>query len=245
MLSIHVLIISWAGWHKNALAIARSVREVADRVSIVYSDSDPALTLAGDCELIRRPDELFWGDKFKACLDACHSDLMLIIHGDCGCDDWTSLVRKCHVTMDNMRIIGVWAPLIDWTPLSIRITRIASIESSSLTIVAQTDALIFCLSRPVITRMKSADYEGNVYGWGFDTMAVAHAFSNKMLAVVDESVPVRHPRSRGYPEDAARAQCNEFLKQLDLNEFVQHRLLWSLVRSSNLIGSVDDSSRAD
>jgi hypothetical protein len=237
MLSLHVLIVSWAGRHDNAAMIAASMRDAADRVTIVYSDPDPAVAPEADCELVRRPDELFWGDKFKACLDACDADLMLVIHADCACDDWAALASKCRRTMDTTRIVGIWAPLVDWTPLALRRTRIAPIKSTSLCIVAQTDAIVFCFSRPVIARMKRARYEGNAYGWGFDTMAAAHAYSNRLLAVVDESVVVRHPRSRGYPEEAARAQCNAFLKQMDLHETVQNRLLWSHVKFNDAAGS--------
>ena len=89
MHGIHVFIISWAGQHDKAASIAGAVRGVAGKVSLVYSDPDPNLALEVDCSLIRRPDELFWGDKFRACLDAFDADLMLVIHADCKCEDWS------------------------------------------------------------------------------------------------------------------------------------------------------------
>lgn len=135
--------------------------------------------------------------------------------------------------MDENPIIGVWAPVIDWTQFNFHRTRLCEIKSTSFTVVAQTDAIVFCLSGAVIKRLRRAKYEGNLYGWGIDAMAVAHAYANSMIAVVDKSVRVNHPKSRGYPSEAALAQCKEFLKQLTLNEFIQNGLLWSFISDRN------------
>lgn len=229
MQSLHVFVVSWAGQHGNAVAIAASIKGVANSVSIIYSDPDPTLTLTTESSLIKRPNELFWGDKFSACLEACYADCMLVIHADCTSDDWADLVRKCHYTLSKNPQVGVWTPLIDGTFLTIPRMQIVSIQPTSLSIVAQTDAIVFALSRPVIARMKLADYSGNIYGWGIDDMAAAYAFSHNLLAVGDRAVSVRHPKSRGYPTQDAIAQKAEFLKQLSLVEVVQHRLLRSYI----------------
>ncbi|MGB8365264.1 MAG: hypothetical protein ACLQUZ_19100 [Rhizomicrobium sp.] len=233
MLSMHLFIISWEGQHEKAISIAKSIFSATNQISIVYSDPNSDLTLDVDCQCIRRPNELFWGDKFKACLDVCDSDLMVVIHADCDCEDWSFLVHKCRSAMDQNPIIAVWAPLIDWTQWNIHRTRLYEIRSTSFTVVAQTDAIVFCLSKAAMNRLRRAKFEGNVYGWGIDTMAVAYAYANGMLAVVDKSVRVNHPKSRGYPSEAALAQCNEFLKQLTLNESIQNRLLWSFISAQS------------
>lgn len=229
MQTLHVFVVSWAGQHDNAVAVADEVNNVADKVSIVYSDPDPARTLSSHADLIKRPNELFWGDKFRACLDACNADFMLVIHADCSCDDWAALVRKCRSALSKNPQVGVWTPLIDGTFLNIPRMQIVSIKPASLSIVAQTDAIVFALSSPVIARMKRADYSGNIYGWGIDDMAAAYAFSHNKLVVGDSSVGVTHPRSRGYSTRDAIAQKTEFLKQLTLAEVVQHRLLRSYI----------------
>lgn len=226
----HVFIISWAGQHESAVTIARALRGVAARITVVYSDPDPDLALPGDCEGLRRPDELFWGDKFNACLGAFDSDLLLVIHADCRCADWPELVRRCAATMQEDPGIGVWAPLIQGANLDIRKTHIADLRDTTLSVVAQTDAIVFALSRAVVARMKEADYGMNLYGWGIDDMAAAYCFSRNLLVVVDKSLPVDHPVSSGYPKEAAERQKGEFLRQLTFAEAVQHRLLWSCIK---------------
>ena len=239
MLPLHVFIISWEGKHENAISIAKNVRAVTDNVSIVYSDPNPKLVLDVECDLIERQNGLFWGDKFKACLDAWNSDLMLIIHGDCECEDWGCLVQQCQLACSKIPWIGVWAPHIDWALLSIDRTHIAPINGTSLSVVAQTDAIVFCLSRHVGERLRMANYERNIYGWGIDTLAVAHAYATNKIAVVDNSISVKHPRSRGYPVDVAQAQSQEFLRQLTPSEFIQNKLLWSHVGMNDIINSRD------
>ena len=128
MLSMHLFIISWEGQHEKAISIAKSIFSATNQISIVYSDPNSDLTLDVDCQCIRRPNELFWGDKFKACLDVCNSDLMVVIHADCDCEDWSFLVHKCRSAMDQNPIIAVWAPLIDWTQWNIHRTRLYEIR---------------------------------------------------------------------------------------------------------------------
>ncbi|WP_136413182.1 hypothetical protein [Herbaspirillum sp. ST 5-3] len=225
MPTIHAFIISWPGRHHDAISIANQVLNKADQVSIVYSDSDPDLRLQANCNLIRRPNDLFWADKFKACLDACDSDLMLVIHSDCQCDDWGDLIQKCLSANREIPNIGVWAPMIDYTPWSPARTNIAAVNSTSLQIVAQTDGIVFCLSQPVQERMRSASYDENLYGWGIDWMFICHSFSTDKLVVVDTSILVNHPKSSGYQREIAGNQMSKFLHQLSAGELVQYQLL--------------------
>ncbi len=227
MRDIQILIISWANQHQNAASIAVAVRSIVQDVAIVYSDPDPSLSIPAECPLIRRPDNLFFGDKFKACLDAYRSDLMLVIHADCTCDDWAGLVRKCRAAMSAYARIGVWAPLIDYTGFSLARTRIGEIPACGLSLVAHTDSIVFAMPRPVIERMQAAAYEQNVYGWGIGWLAVAHAYANRKYAVVDRSISVRHPRPRGYSSGDAAKQREEFLQQMLPEEVIQYRLLQS------------------
>ena len=139
--------------------------------------------------------------------------------------------------------IGVWAPLVDWTPYDINKTFLANIPSTSLRIVAQTDSIVFCLHQRVVERMKSANYENNTYGWGIDSMAIAFTFSNSMLAVVDTSISVEHPKFTGYPANIARGQWMEFLKQLLIGELIQHKLLMAHIRMNRIMGENRSSDK--
>ena len=222
---MHIFIISWASQHKNAVSIARKVQKHADFVSIIYSDPNPMLKIDVDCDLIRRPDNLFWGDKFKSALDACKSDLMLVIHADCQCDNWPNLVRKCVDAYQQNQEIAVWSPLITGSAYPIQITKILHNEKSPLHVVAQTDGIVFCLSRHSQERMRAADYSDNIYGWGITWLFASHAFSTHKLVVVDSSVLVKHSKGCGYDQDEAFRQRNLFLSQLTPPEIVQFRLL--------------------
>ena len=126
--SIHVFIISWKGMHSNASNIASQVGEACNKLTIVYSDPDPHYQFDEKFRTVRRPNDLFWGDKFSACLQVFDEDLMLVIHADCSCSDWRALVVRCHEDMMRRPTIGVWAPLIDWTPYSPKITGPSSIR---------------------------------------------------------------------------------------------------------------------
>lgn len=226
--TLEVFIISWKGQHDNAISIAHAIQEAVQYVHIIYSDPDPSFELIASCKSTKRPNELMWADKFKACLDECHSDLMLVIQADTYCQDWPLLARKCYLTMSTNPLVGVWAPLIDHTPFHVNFTNIAMIDQTSLCIVAQTDGIIFCLSSDIINRMRQVNYADNILGWGIDWLFVTHAFSTGKLAVVDISVLAKHRISRGYDNISAEKLMLNFLNQnLNIPEFSQYTTLQS------------------
>jgi hypothetical protein len=226
---LHTFIISWKGRHDAAAAIAREVATASDSVSIVYSDPDPQTAPVADCRLLRRDDALFWADKFSACLEhlPADADLLLVIHADCNCDDWAGLVSASRAAHSQHARIAVWAPLIGFTPYPLKHTLIGRFFDTPMKLVAQTDGIVFSLSKAAIARMRSIDYSRNLYGWGIDWVFMAFTYANKLFAVVDPRVRVQHPESHGYSQETALAQMQDFLKQLGPSEYVQYALLSS------------------
>lgn len=213
MSNIHVFIISWRGQHNRAAQIANNLSGRLNKIAIVYSGPDAEILDGLDCQLIRRDDHLFWADKFRACLDHCDpQDIMLVIHADCTCDDWGQLIDKCRQAHARIEDLAVWSPKLRGTPWRLERTRMRRIEGSECTIVAQTDGLVFALSPAIAERMRSADYSENFYGLGIDWLFVCAAYARHQLAVVDESILVHHALSRGYSSKEARAQKHVFLK---------------------------------
>ena len=226
---LHTFIISWKGQHTRAAAIAAAVAGTSDTVSIVYSDPDPHTAPEADCRLIRRDDSLFWADKFSAVLEHLPADAgqLLVIHADCDCDDWAGLVAGSRAAHREHPRIAVWAPLITVTPYPLKHTLLGRFFDTPMKLVAQTDGIVFSLSKAAIARMRAVDYRGNLYGWGIDWVFMSFAYANKLFAVVDPRVRVRHPESHGYSQRNALAMMQDFLKQLGPSEYVQYALLSS------------------
>ncbi len=221
---IEAFIISWEGQHEKAQFISMELQSILNKVSIIYSDPDPNFSLDVQCTQIKRPNELFWGDKFKACIDTFSEKLLLIIHADCICEDWPGLAKKCLDTFNYHSQVAVWSPKIEGTPYDVRVTTVAQIEQTTLSIVTNTDGIVFCLNKQIVERMKKADFSENIYGWGIDIMFSAHALTIDKLVVVDNSISIRHSTSTGYSKILANDQCNLFLKQLSTTERVQYFL---------------------
>jgi len=230
MTSLHVFIISWAGQHENAIKISNEVLATKNTVSIVYSDPDPELRLNATCQLIKRPNELFWENKFKSCLDVCGDNPILIIHADRKCDDWSVVVESCLNSTSKDKRIGVWAPNISGTYYDLDMVRIGDISDSNLKVVALTDAIIFYLSSDVVARMRKINYNDNPFGWGIDILFCAYAHVLDYLVVMDEDIRVIHPKLRGYDDDKARSGMMNFAKQFSHRERIQAKLLLSFVK---------------
>lgn len=228
-----IFIISWKGQHQNAEHIAERLSEFNDSLFIVFSDPDVSTTLAVNCKTCRRPNELFFSDKFKACLDLSAGNPILIVHADCACDDWSGLVRRC---IDIHRVnptIGVWAPKINKSGWPIDLVRIGRISGTPLSLAAQTDSICFCLSIQVIERLRKVDYSQTKFGWGIDWLMISYAFTKNLYVVVDESVKVRHPPARGYDSSEASIEMETFFKQFSVFEMIIYRLLSSYCTRNN------------
>lgn len=227
--SIHVFVISWLGKHDNAERIVKAVTPTSNFVSVIYSDPDNNRSPQFSCPSVRRPNELFFGDKFKTCIDSCDADILLIIHADCDCNNWSEVPEHCIGAIDKYPNIGVWAPFINFTDWSLNITEIDKIKNSTLSIVAQTDGIVVGLTRRIVERMRRANLEGNLYGWGTDLMFNYYTYSIGMISVIDSNLLVRHPRGSQYQGEVAALQELEFLKQLTVAEKVQSDLLDAIV----------------
>jgi hypothetical protein len=228
-ISLPIFIISWVGFHEKAIAIAQQVLTATPDVAIVYSDPDPELELEVPCESIRRPNDRFFEDKFKACLDRCGDGPMLVIHEDCECDDWVQLFNRCVDVSREMPNLGVWAPKIIGTHYEFESSIIMQARDSELFVAALTDAIVFCLAPEVVKRMRALSFGENQLGWGIDLMFCSSAHVMNRLVILDAGVTVQHPKSRGYDADKARALMNRFLLQATLQERISIRLLQSYV----------------
>lgn len=235
MSRVHVFVISWRGQHEQAAIIAEALSGKADYVSIVYSEQGSQPACFNGYHLIRRDDQLFWADKFQACLEHCAADeVMLVIHADCRCDDWAKLVARCKAAFTRFGDLGIWAPRLTGTPWHLQRTRLHRMAGSDLSIVAHTDGIIFALNPKLYPRMRAADYSNNLFGHGIDWLFLCAAYARGMKAITDEGIIVHHPITRGYSTKEARAQKRAFLKQLSEEELVVYMRLRAHVRKRRI-----------
>jgi hypothetical protein len=96
--------------------------------------------------------------------------------------------------------------------------------------VAETDGIVFCLSKPVQKRMKQLNYNNNIYGWGIEHFFNACAAAQGLYSVVDKLQLVQHPPERGYPGQNAAETRKIFLSQMSSDEKRQHQLLMSIIK---------------
>jgi len=238
---IHIFIISWEGQHENATLIANQLNDINDQVSIVYSDPDPEYTFQVRCKLIKRSNELFWGNKFKACLDNCESENLLIIHADCKCNTWFNLVNKYDEAIRKLSNLGVWSPQINFTSFVPKLVSLFAINNTDYEIVCYIDGIVFGFSKNIQKRMGLASYQDNKFGWSIDRMIACFALSINKLLIIDKSIQVEHPKNRGYDASDAKKQGDLFLEQLSTPEKIYNKLITSYINLN--LNSLKKSSK--
>lgn len=224
-MKIHAYVLSWTGRHENALAIAAAIQPSADQLTIIYSDRDDSFELAANCEAIKVPNSWFFGQKFELGMRKCASDVMLCVDADVTCEDWPRLIERCRWAYQEGQHVGVWAPLVDYTPHSLARTRILTFPGSTLHAVCFTDSITFALPRMIREQLLGLGCERNTYGWGVDIAAAAIGLQQGLVPVLDESVTVRHPNGSGYARRDAHRLMLEFVKRLPAHQAVYLELI--------------------
>lgn len=215
---IQAFIISWSGTHANALNIYDCISAYCDKTFIVYSDRDDEFAFEETIFSIRRPNELMFGDKFRTCIEAFSGDIFLLIHADCHCDDWVHLLKTCGSDFLLYPEIGVWSPQIENSWPTLKMAEIFPLENSDLSIVANTDAIVFGLCSQAVERLRECDYEQNIHGWWAHVPAVIASHAQKRFAVVNRKITVRHAPGRGYVSGVAHAEGRQFLRNMSVRE---------------------------
>lgn len=228
-------IISWKGQHEKAKQIAESISNIDKNLTIVFSDPDQNFSFNNSFNVIRRPNDLFWEDKFKSCLDVAGDDGILVVHADCDCDNWELLVKRCNDVIHKHNDLGVWAPEIDGTPYDLSVSAIYKIKGSTLVLSALTDGIVFYISPYIINRMRQVNFGNNKFGWGIDQLFCSYAHINNKLVVIDTAAKVFHnSKISGYDKNCALLDRNSFFKQFLSRELIEQKLLNTYVRYNRI-----------
>lgn len=232
---IKVFIISWSGWHDNAVKIAKEISKYCNQITVIYSDNNSATTLSGiSFKSIQRPDYLYFSDKFSTCINNCSDTSALFIHADCECNDWSFLFNKYCNALTNVPKMGVWTPQIIGTPYNLSVSGIAKVNNSMLHIGTLIDGIVFGLSPSIIERMRRVDYSENKFGWGISALICAHAYTTNQLVIIDESVIVKHHLGTGYDRLIANQERRKFITQFSNDERIMTELIYAWIKLKSL-----------
>ena len=215
-ISLDIFIISWPGYESRALEIENSMSEIDGKVHVIYSHG--AVDFKPPPHWVVLSDDAFYGAKFLKSLELCSGDVMLQIQADADCGDWPGVVEKCQSAFAKMPDLGLWAPLVDWTPWSLSMTSLNKGERGTRHRVSMVDGIVWALGVRAQHRMRELDYSVNRFGRGIDLAAASFAMAHSLMVVVDSDIKVTHPRGSGYSETEANAQLQVFLDQLDSSE---------------------------
>jgi hypothetical protein len=215
-----IFIISWVGQHEKAQHIAEELSKFSQNIYVIFSDAnDDFKFISNNFKAIKRPNELYWEDKFKTCIDNADDEGILVIHADCICSDWPLLLEKCVNATDNNPTIGVWAPMINGKYWNIKSSGIFKFNNSNLVASAIVDAIIFYLSPDIIRRMRRVKYGANKFGWGIGGLFCSASHVLNKYVTIDISIEAIHPEGmRGYDTNFAKIQMMNFFNQYSIIE---------------------------
>ncbi|MGR3622867.1 glycosyltransferase [Pseudophaeobacter sp.] len=233
---IHVVIVSWDGYHRQAHQIAREIEPAADRLSVIYSNQAETPE-TGPGNWVQVPQSWFFGKKFRKSLDfLAPGETMLQIQADATSTDWAGLATACRHSLMDHPGIGIWSPDVHWTPWPSDIVGLGHLDGTRLLQVQQTDGIVWALTPEITDELRTLNYDRNNLGWGIDWAAICIAQDKQRIAVRDESQSVEHPESRGYNGGEASQHMKNFISQFPADRQTVFLLLHSKFqkRKSNL-----------
>jgi len=219
---LHSFIISWAKHHSHAEQIYRQIQSACDKVHVVFSDPSPESPFLPDIQSIRRPDNLMFGDKLAACLDAFSGDLFLLIHADCTCKDWHRVASLCLDDFCRFPHIGLWSPLVTNSLPALEFAEIAKLPNSSLSHVANTDCIVIAMRKEGVDTLRKCDLRSNVHGWWGHVPALVELIDSGKIAVMNYAIRVSHATGRGYSSEQAGVEGFYYLKKMP----ARHQAIW-------------------
>ncbi|KAJ57499.1 hypothetical protein ACMU_03050 [Actibacterium mucosum KCTC 23349] len=223
--NVHAVLIAWNDKIEDARAIGAQLLPVVDRLTTVWSDPGHK-DQTGPGEWIRTSHKEFFGPKMAVALEACHGDILLLVHADTHCDDWAKLVAACRNDFANLSELGVWSPVIRDTYWHQEDVLVGSIRGHpQLRSIAQTDGIVTAFGPHVVERLKALDCRSNNLGWGIDHAAVAFTRVSNGFVVQNQDVVVLHELGSGYDNSEASVQMRRFLGQLTPQEQDQIAML--------------------
>lgn len=236
---VSIYIIGWQGYNDRAVQIASQLAQKFSDVTVVTSGevknppSDQPLgsdALGNSYRVIIVPNHYMYGRKLAECLKCFSSDLFFLIHADAFCEDWSELVNAALESYNRISDLGVWVPLIDFTPWHLRRVEKCRIDSRYSAVI-QTDGIVFCWSFQIAVGVRSLPLFNNNSGWEIDTASVGFAKQSGKLVLIDRSCQVSHPRGTGYSTDTAHSERLFFLRSLPIELYMTHVEIQEFVRA--------------
>lgn len=221
--TLHVGLVSWAGQRDAALKIANALVASADRLTVIYSNPEEQPE-EGPGTWIQIANDKFFGPKFKALADHVTEDIFLLIQADADYPDWPALAQACRAAFERDRTLGYWAPEVRVSPFTPEIVRIRALDAARIE-CTNLDAIVCAFDREVYQTLKQYPFEENNLGWGVDMAAAAAAVLAERRVVMDQSLQVAHPQSRGYEGTEAETQKNQLIATLPARQQAVMRLI--------------------
>ena len=227
-MKIEAFIISWEGKQLDALNIAEVISKEIETTVIDSNKKEQPFAESGRFSWKHVSNDMFYGKKFQTSLDLLKDDShMLQIQADAECADWIGLIRQLKTDLLLHPEIGVWSPLIDFTPYALEDVELNP-AGRPLSSVIQTDGIVWAIHSSICKRLKSLDYAKNNLGWGIDWAAICMSRASGRIVVCNQDVFVRHPRGPGYDTTEADRQMRRFIDGLQKPEKDMYHLLSQL-----------------
>lgn len=215
--NVQVIVLSWPGVEENAFQIESSLRQIPANVAVIHSLTGVSKFSAPDNWIVL-PDGSYYGIKFEESLNLCRQPIMLHIQADATSTDWVATVESCAKAFSESPDLGLWAPLVDYTPWTLARTTLEKKPRVGQNRVSMIDGIVWAIGHEVLTRLRQLDYQSNPLGRGIELAAAAMCHSWNLEVVVDSRLRVEHPRGSGYSETEAAIQLEIFLSQLSAEE---------------------------
>jgi hypothetical protein len=200
---------TWQDKWKNALALETALKQCADTVTVVNTNSQ---IRSEHPSWIHADESEYYSETLNRCTAMFDADVFFQIQADASFDNFDRMFERAEHCF-NSRGAGVFEPNADYTPLRYDRLKLTELEPQ-LYKVPMTDNICWFIHGAVLKQFPPVDASINKLGWGIAGAIAALSALRGKICVRDYSFTVLHPRSRNYDEPDAIRQRNAYLYSL-------------------------------
>jgi hypothetical protein len=222
-LIIQAYIFSWPKVHNRISKIVDDLKECGiDQITVVSSGEHPFTYENVNVKNISL--DAHYGEQFVSAANLFSGDIFLQIQGDITISSRLNLTKHLNNVFENPEI-GMWTPQIKFTSWVDDIVQLeydfqyhyrsASNISEKIKVVLNTDCTFWAIRSSLIKEYLKTPLVKSKYGWGIDLTISSLTYAKQMLAIRDESIRIKHPRSTDYNQNLASKEWLEIYTSLD------------------------------
>ena len=227
-MNIQSFIFNWRNQFASTLTIEKQLNKILDQVNVINSDEQNYRAYWHNIG-----EDSYFTAQFQKALELHDSEsTFLHIQGDTSYNNWNKLVEDARHYMQKYNA-GIYYPKVknvEWYDDNITTIQTMHAPDKNIKYIATGDETVWFIHPKVIEYVKREKldrcFDGNITGWGWDTVMCAASHILGMPVIRDDNHHIEHPKSTNYDLQQAFDEYDKLKTKLpeEIQWYIHHTI---------------------